>query len=313
MDENHKPERRGRYDGDVAVWFTSHYPLHDRDWKNIREFEGAYHPLAGYYDPRDPSVLRQQLRWMRRAGIDLIVYDCFSTSKETPLTELPNDETLRLLLSELADQSGESRKIKLCMWLERYADNPSLEDYRFALSYIREHMAERDFYYLYDGRPLIVTYLNGAPGANRAIDQVEVENTYFELRRIRPFETDVWSYIENYPQMLRRGWMSACPGFNSFLENAYMAKYMHTDRPFDLDAVRKASSKADREDGAFYERQLLLAKQTNPHIIFVSGWNDWQYGNHIEPAVEYRFQYVDLTAKVLGRWQETEPYRDGGA
>ena len=49
--------------------------------------------------------------------------------------------------------------------------------------------------------------------------------------------------------------------------------------------------------------------QGDPEIIFISGWNDWQYGCQIEPAVEYGFKYVDLAAQVLGREAETAPYR----
>ncbi|MCX6993807.1 MAG: hypothetical protein NT011_11795 [Kiritimatiellaeota bacterium] len=311
MKDEQQPNAQGRYNGVVAVWFTSHYPLHNRDWRNIQEFAGEYHPLAGYYDSQDPAVLHQQLHWMRRAGIDLIIYDCFSTSKETMLDELPKDTTLHLLLKELAHQQGESRKLKLCMWLERYVDNPSVEHYRFALNYIRTHMAEQDYYYRYKGRPLVVPFLNGLPDANRAIEVIEFENTYFELHRIRPFYTDVWSYIEKYPQTLRKDWMSVCPGMDPYMEMAYQAKYMEKISSPDYEKIRQdnAQYRVERENGAYYQRQLLRAKQANPDIIFVSGWNDWQYGNHIEPAVEYEFQYVDLTAKILGRWEETKPYR----
>lgn len=301
-----------RYDGTVAIWFTSHYPLVSRDWKNIEQFGGLYHPLQGYYSPDDPAVLRQQLQWMRRAGVDLIVYDCFSTDGNTTLESLPHDKTLQLLLCELSDQKGESRKLKLCMWLERYADNPSLEHYRFALNYIKEYMAEEDFYFRYKSRPLIVSYISGHPGTNRAIEEIECENTYFELRRIRPYYTDVWSYIEKYPQARRKDWMSVCPGIDAYLEMAYQATHMDHATPPDYEKIRKEVDllyRVERENGAQYRRQLLRAKETNPDIIFVSGWNDWQYGCQIEPAVEYEFQYVDLTASVLGRQQETEPYR----
>jgi len=300
-----------RFDGTVALWFTSHYPLWDRDWKNIEEFNGPLHPLAGYYRSDDVAVLRQQLHDMRRAGVDMIVYDCMSTSKATTLEELPNETPLQLLLEELAHQEGESRKLKLCMWLERYADNPSIEHYRFALDYIRKHMAEQDYYYRYQGRPLVVTYLNGLPGANRAIDEVEYENTFFTLRRIRAYDSDVWSYIEKYPQRLNRNWMSACPAIDPYLEMAYQAAHMGGPQPPDYRKIREEADKhrADRENGAYYRKQLGRARQANPEIVFISGWNDWQYGCQIEPAREYGHLYVDLTAEILGRWDETEPYR----
>ena len=67
---------------------------------------------------------------------------------------------------------------------------------------------------------------------------------------------------------------------------------------------------ADREDGQYYVRQLTHAANANPEILFISTWNDWQYANQIEPAVEYGFKYVDLTVKSLGRWEETAAYRD---
>ena len=54
----------------------------------------------------------------------------------------------------------------------------------------------------------------------------------------------------------------------------------------------------------------IIARYGNPDIIFISGWNDWQYANQIEPAVEYGFQYVDIAARLLGRGPETAPYRD---
>ena len=73
--------------------------------------------------------------------------------------------------------------------------------------------------------------------------------------------------------------------------------------------IRAGSARADREDGAYFERQMLRARYADPDIIFISGWNDWQYANHIEPTEEYGFQYVDTAATLLGRAEETQPYR----
>jgi hypothetical protein len=48
-----------RYDGTVAVWFSSHYQVDERDWINIKEFGNPYHPLSGYYRSDDPAVLKR--------------------------------------------------------------------------------------------------------------------------------------------------------------------------------------------------------------------------------------------------------------
>jgi hypothetical protein len=297
-----------RFEGTVAVWYTCHYQVDTRDWDNVKEFHGPYHPLLGYYRSDDPAILRKHLHWMRRAGVDAIVYDVFSTG-QWDLTDIEEDQALPLLLEELRNQEHETRKLKLIIWLEKYLANPTLEQYRYALDYVREHMASEDFYFSYAGRPLVVTYLNGRNGA---IDQVEWENEYFTLRRIRPYYSDVWSYVDHYPQRLSRGWMVASPGFDPYLENAYVAKYVREEPDPDYDRIHEESRHlaADRAGGEYFQKQLLRARYGSPDIIFISGWNDWQYANQIEPATEYGFSYVDLAARLLGRQAETEPYRD---
>jgi hypothetical protein len=300
---NIETARAKRFDGTVAVWFTGHYQVDPRDWVTIQELNGPYHPAAGYYRSDDPEILQRQLREMRRAGIDLIVYDAFATLA-LPLTDFSADRALKMLVEALAHQEHESRKLQLAIYIEKYITAPSKEEYESALDYIRHNLANSDCYFRYKGKPLVMPYLNGYP---KCLDEIEWINTDFTFRRIRPYSSDVWSYVHPYPQPLRRDWMVVSPGYDSFLENAYLAK---KEGPADLAAIRDKASRAEREDGAFFQRQLLRARQGDPDIIFISGWNDWQYGNHIEPAVEYGYQYVDLAAELLGRSRETAEYRE---
>ncbi len=260
----------------------------------IEEFKGQYHPLYGYYQCDDPQILRRQLHDIRRAGIDTIVCCCYG-SVEFDLMDLPKDRTLALLAQELAGQEAESRKLKLVIYLEGYVAHPDLESYRFALNYIRENLAGCDFYFQYAGRPLVLIYYDGD---NYAIDEVEWENDFVTLRRIKPYHSDVSSYVEHYPQRLSRKWMVASPGSDPYLAVAHMAKYVHKEAAPDFAKIRVDSlaSADDREDGEYFKRQLLRARYGNPSIIFISGWNDWQYANHIEPAVEYGYKYVDMAA-----------------
>jgi hypothetical protein len=306
MDEDEA--RNIRFDGTVAVFFACHYQVDPRDWTNIEEFNGPHHPLLGYYKSNDRTVLRQQLHWMRRAGIDAIVYNAYGTVKMDPI-DLPKDRALALLVDELEHQQEEDRNLQLVIYVEKYIGNPTVGEYRIALDYVRDHLAEKDFYYHYEGRPLVVTYHNGR---NDAIDEIEWENDYFTLRRVRPYYSDVWCYVDHFPQRLSRKWMVASPGFDPYLEHAYMAKYVRKRDDLDLYKIYQESRKgaAHREEGAHFTKQLLRARYGNPDIIFISGWNDWQYANQIEPAVEYGFQYVDMAARLLGREAETAPYRD---
>jgi hypothetical protein len=103
--------------------------------------------------------------------------------------------------------------------------------------------------------------------------------------------------------------MPVNPGFDGYLEGAYVNKMQK--KPLDMEAIHRQGQKAAavREDGRYFERQLLRPRKVNPDIIFISGWNDWQCCLQIEPAVEYGFKYIDTAARLLGRESETLPYR----
>jgi hypothetical protein len=230
----------------------------------------------------------------------VIIYDVYG-SKARSIPDLPKDKTLRLLVEELSHQEKEARKLQLVIWLEKWASNPPADQYRFGLDYIGTNLAGRDFYYHYQGKPLVLTYHNGP---NPAIDEIERKNPSFAFRRVG---SGYWPYLEAYPQTLNRQWMPASPGFDGYMETAFIAKYVNKAK-IDLDAIRKHGVQ-QREDGRFFERQLLRAREANPEIIFLCGWNDWEYSAPIEPAVEYGFKYVDMAARLLGRETETLPYR----
>ena len=97
---------------------------------------------------------------------------------------------------------------------------------------------------------------------------------------------------------------------DSYLEDAHISRHVKHETSPPLEVIRAKAQRMPRQNGETYVQQLQLAEQNDPEIIFVSGWNDWQYGCQIEPALEYRFFYLDLTSKVLGRWTETGSFRD---
>jgi hypothetical protein len=305
MTMNIEEAQANRFNGTVAIFYNPITQVDSREWDSIKEFNGPYHPLIGDYKCDDPAVLRKQLHWIRRAGVDVIVYDIYGF-KTWNILDIPKDKTLPLLINELANQDNESRKLKLVIWLEKWFVHPTLEEYQFGMKCVRENLASRDFYHHFKGAPLVLAYNPG-----KEYDQIVKENPSIRLERVNPFKTDDWSYVENYPQTLNREWMPVNPGFDGYLEEAYTKKYVKNVKDMDVDAVRRHGPKAAalREDGRFFERQLLRAREGSPEFIFISGWNDWQCCLQIEPAVEYEFKYVDLAARLLGRSSETLPYR----
>jgi hypothetical protein len=296
-----------RYDGTVAIWYGSHFEdTASHDWVPIKEWNGPYHPVLGDYKTSDRKIIQRHLQWLRRAGVDVVVYDTCRVQPELTLLDLPKQKSLQLLAEELSQQEKETRKLKLVVWMERWNSNPTAEQYRFALDYVRKNLADRDFYYHFDGKPLVMTYLNGpAP----EVDKIDQEyKQFFTLRRVSP-SADVpgWKY---FGPLGDKECMTVNPGANGFMEEAFIAKVVN-HQSIDVNAIRQRGKAAieQRADGRYFESQLLKAREVNPKVIFISGWNDWAWCLQIEPAREYGFMCVDEAARLLGREAETKPYR----
>ena len=296
-----------RYSGTVAIWYGSHFEdTASHDWEPIKEWNGPYHPLLGEYKTDDRKIIRQHLRWLRRAGVDVIFYDVCRIQPELTLLELPRQKTLQLLVEELSHQENETRKLQLVLWMEKWNSNPTAEQYRFGLNYVRANLADRDFYYRLNGKPLIMTYLNGPAPELAKIDR-EFEPV-FTLRRISASPGEgAWAYLGPAGN---QECMTVNPGADGFMEVAFITKSINK-QAVDTKALREHGKAVieKRADGRVFEEQLLKARRVNPGLIFISGWNDWAYCLQIEPAKEYGFKYVDAAARLLGRQAETLPYR----
>jgi hypothetical protein len=225
---------------------------------------------------------------------------------ELTILDLPKQKTLQLLVEELSHQEKESRKLKLVIWMEKWNSNPTAEQYRFGFEYIRKNLADRDFYYRLDGKPLVLTYLN-APAPD--LDKIDEENKQsFTLRRVSPYPSvPGWRYFGPAGD---KECMTVNPGADGFMEEGFITKYVNK-QPIDAKALRERGKAAiaQRDDGKYFENQLLKVRQADPKVMLISGWNDWAWCLQIEPAKEYGLKYVDMAARLLGREFETRPYR----
>jgi hypothetical protein len=304
-----KTAEKNRYEGAVAVWYGSHFEDSVKhDWEPIKEWNGPYHPQLGEYKTDDRKIIRQHLQWLRRAGVDVIFYDLCRIQPELTILDLPKQKTLQLLAEELSHQEKETRKLQLVVWMEKWNSNPTVEEYRFGMEYVQKNLASRDFYFRFDGKPLVVTYLNSPAPALTEVDR-EFEQ-FFTLRRISPIPgtKNAWGYIGPVGD---KECMTVNPGADGYMEMAFINKYIN-NKDVDSNALREHGKAVveQRADGKLFENQLLKAREVDPKLIFISGWNDWVYNLQIEPAKEYGFLYVDMAARLLGRETETLPYRN---
>ncbi len=296
----------------VATWFTSTYEYDQRDFQVIQKYGNKYHPTLGYYRSGDRKIMETQLDWIRKSGTDVIVFDCTSSLFRTP-RDIKGDKTLKLLMELLKDQDDKERKLYFCLFIERYVGDPKYDEILDVLEYSKKELVDFPYYFKKDGRPFFVIYANS--NITTSVKKASEKYRDFDLKIVSGeyIEPSYARYILKYPQELRDDWMPVSPGFDSTLEQMYLRdiylmskdeslRQYFTKVDAGIDEVRKNPRFAmERESGEAYRKQLERAVQHNPEIIYISGWNDWQFGNQIEPAKEYGTKYIDLTAEILGR------------
>lgn len=59
----------------------------------------------------------------------------------------------------------------------------------------------------------------------------------------------------------------------------------------------------DREDGAFYQRQLEASLRHRHQILAVETWNELGEASGICETIEFGRQYLDLTRHYVDRWR----------
>ncbi|MCX8057529.1 MAG: hypothetical protein N3F03_07975 [Ignavibacteria bacterium] len=59
----------------------------------------------------------------------------------------------------------------------------------------------------------------------------------------------------------------------------------------------------DRQKGKFYEFTWNAAIKSNPDLILITSFNEWWENTHIEPSVNYKNYYMNLTKKYSRLWK----------
>ena len=302
----------------VLLWFTTHYQRYSRDWDLIKKYGNPSHPLWGYYKSDDPEILEKQIKAIKKMGVDVITPSVFATYEWTP-KDISKDKVLPMFSTLLSNQKNNTRKLKYCIIFENYVGYQTFEELSYSISYAYKNLMNSDCYFKSKGKPFVLIFCDEKNW--EVIEKLRREYKDLEIQQIAWSwkGSEGWLYVENYPQTLRKDWMPVSPGFDSSLEEVYQRDMVIKTKDTDPgiyglfkrwvedpnrsteDIMKNPLFKALRENGKFYRDQLLRAVKNNPEYIFISGWNDWQYRNQVEPAEEYGFKYVDMTAEILNR------------
>jgi hypothetical protein len=255
-------------------------------------------PLLGPYSSDQGSVMRQHVRWAKRAGIDGFIVSWKSTPaldrRLARLVDIADAEHFKLgLIYEGLD--FERRPLPagrvatdLKLFADRYARNPAFRlfgrkpvviwsgTWKFPSSAVAAVTRQ------VRGRLQVLASEKNVPGYRRVAAHVDGDAYY-------------WSSVDlttpGYPGKLKqmgravhahRGlWIApAAPGFDGRLLGG--------------------SRVVPRRNGATLRREFAGALSSSPDAVGLISWNEFSENSQIEPSRAYRYRYLRVVANMLG-------------
>jgi Glycosyl hydrolase family 99 len=267
------------------VRIAAYYPWFPEGWihAEIAPFT-HYRPSLGFYDAGDPSVIDTHVRAMRWGHITAATYSWWGRGSATDSR----------LAQHLAIGARQRFAFAVYYELEGYAD-PSVDELRTDLEYLRDRYASSPGYLQLGGRFVVFVYGDADDGAACEVAQRwKAANAgigaYVVLRSFRGGQAcaeqpEGWhTYSANrYEFDLGRNAYAISPGF-------YFAKDSHPARTRHLSTWRRAVRRMARSPAQFH---------------YVISYNEWGEGTAVESATQWASRsgygrYLDVLHAVPG-------------
>jgi hypothetical protein len=263
--------------------------------------KGPYYwgePLYGYYDARDPWVLRRHAMLLADAGVDVVIFD--TTNRRTyPHVYLELCRVWSQMLREGA------RVPRLCFMVNTKAGETADELYRDLYAPGRFP----GLWFHWQGKPLLICDPKAAS---------EPVRSFFTLRRAHwPFTMEntarAWHWEATYPQPYGFDFDPAVPE----QVNVSVAQNLHQvhGKPVNMSsgngrgrsyhAGAQRSTPDSVNHGHNFAEQWRHAHELAPPFVMITGWNEWIAGKHSRPNEPVAF--VDQFDQEFSR--DIEPVR----
>lgn len=282
-------------------------------------------PLLGLYSSLDPRIVRQHALWFEEMGINVVELDWTNnltaafpndTAKEciaaTDLllrvyATMPQHPKVLLLMGPENNLWRDNRDVYAGPWFKKQRD------------YVYEHYIHNpkfsDMFVQYEGKPLILYYLNGP----RSVAPPDLSDPRFTTRYVGAWlqttkedKYGVWSWYDQDPiATMYHGKAEAMT-----VTNGYPA----VDSPGPGLNNWLAKDAGGKNAGETYRSQWEKALLEKPHFLFINQWNEFvppdQYdanlSNDMEPtlittppdkrASGWGFEYMNLTREYIERY-----------
>jgi hypothetical protein len=294
-------------DGPGGAGRVVHWEHIDQANKNIEA--STHYPALGAYDSHDPNVIDQHCRWAKQAGIDTFIvswwgHGDYSDRVMPKILDLCQRHGLTATIyyeTIPRPRNPQSAADDITKVLEKYGKHPAFlkisgKPVVFIYGRTLQEMG------LSDWRKAIETINTNYKGgfvaigdqfsedAARTFDGVHTYNTAGALRNLSPEAARKWA-SEKYPSCVK-----LADGAGKICAITVIPGYDDTK-------IRKPGLAVERYGGELYRAQWEEAIKADPHWILVTSFNEWHEGSEVEPSMEYKEQYIDLTAEYAKRFK----------
>ena len=284
-------------------------------------------PLLGRYNSLDPRVLRQHALWFNDMGINVVELDW--TNNLT--SAFPNETAKECIaamdaLLQVYSTMPQHPKLLMLMGPEHNLWRDSKDTYagpwfKAQMDYVYEHYIHntkyRDMFVQYEGKPLMLYYLNGP----RSVAPPNLSDPRFTTRYVGAWlqftkeeKYGVWSWYDQHP--VPTMYKNSAEALT--VTDGYPAVYTPGKDLNNWTALDAGGKNADET----YRAQWEVALKVKPRFLFVNQWNEFvppdQYNanlsNDMEPTIitekgdarasGWGFEYMNLTREYIRLYHE---------
>lgn len=258
-------------------------------------------PLYGYYNSADIWVIRRHLQLLASAGVD---YLCFDVTNAVTY-----DGVYPLIMNEICSLKAEGWENvpETVFYTHSYSTNTVNKLYNDI--YSKEKY--KDAWYYYNGKPLIIAYektlydKKGTGDTSYAPQKLSDEILdFFSFKRPEwPNEYKVYEdsipWIEwSYPAPVHGGIMNVSVAAHPELPMSDSLTRGANNFGRGWSVTEKRNISEDAEKGTYFQSCWDAAKNEDPDMIFITGWNEW-----VATKFEWEGEYalIDLCNEEFSR------------
>lgn len=320
-------------------WSSYEYGGKKSPWQNIQSY-GEREPLLGWYEEGQVSVAEQQIAWMNHYGINVIVYDWYSSVNGVPFRTQAID-------AYLLASNHQSIKFAL-LWVNQPGNPSSLAAFDQMIDYWVERYFRHPQYWRIDGKPVVLIYksdglrkdakaiqVTAGDLLKRIVDRVAgvgVKGVFFvgstpasttDMTLTLPEEGYDAITAYNYhggPDSYRKnqGWsqsyLELITGYEQqwelYVKNANLPYFLPLTSGWDK---RPLGGSADKGHDNSYGDPVLFGKhlqsarnlvdalpERTNKTVLVCCWNEFGEGSYIEPTKGQGFHFLEQIKNVFG-------------